>query len=176
MAIEMTHQELLQDFRDFAVTASSADELMEYICQNLHEKLIRYNWVGFYIVNDEQDALRVGPFVGSFSHPGDGPGARIPFSEGLCGAAATSRESVVVNDVTKDPRYVAGSNMVKSEIVVPIFAGDSFAAELDVNSYFENSFDKPEQEFVESCAAIVGNYMQKQRTAHLNSLAMSLAN
>src|SRR5271168_3888760 len=105
------HEELLQEFQEFARTAPSAKAVMERIAQRLHEKMTRYNWVGFYLV-DPADAgvLLVGPFVGSFT-----PNARIPVSTGLCGAAASSGRSVVVQDVTKDSRYLAGSALVKSE-------------------------------------------------------------
>ncbi len=151
------HEELLQEFQDFARTASTAKPLMQHIAQRLHEKTARYNWVGFYLV-DPADAgiLLIGPFVGSFT-----PNARIPLDRGLCGAAATSGQTVVVDDVSKDPRYLSGSSMVHSEIVVPIFVKNQLAAELDIESYFTGTFNKEEQEFVEACAAVVGGYLGK---------------
>jgi L-methionine (R)-S-oxide reductase len=151
------HGELLKEFQDFARTAPTVKALMERMAQRLHEKMTRYNWVGFYLVDPaDSGILLVGPFVGSFT-----PNARIPLDRGLCGAAATTRQSVVVDDVSKDPRYLSGSPMVNSEIVVPIFVKGSLAAELDIESYFASTFDKPEQHFVEACAAIVGEYMGK---------------
>ncbi len=148
-------EELLRDFQGFAATASTVKSLMEHISQRLHEKMTRYNWVGFYLV-DPADAgiLLVGPFVGSFT-----PNARIPLNTGLCGAAATSRQTVVVHDVSKDPRYLSGSPMVKCEIVVPIVVKNTLAAELDIESYFAGTFTKADQEFVEACASIVGKYL-----------------
>jgi L-methionine (R)-S-oxide reductase len=77
----------------------------------------------------------------------------------LCGLAATSKQVVVVQDVSKDPRYLAGSSMVKSEIVVPLFVGKKLAAELDIESYFADTFTKPEQEFVEACGAVITNFL-----------------
>jgi L-methionine (R)-S-oxide reductase len=155
----VTHaqEELLGEFQDFARTAPAAKAVMEHISQRLHEQMARYNWVGFYLV-DPQDPgiLRVGPFVGSFT-----PNARIPLDTGLCGAAATSRQTVVVQDVSSDPRYLPGSTMVNSEIVVPILVKNHLAAELDVESYFAGTFDKAEQDFVEACAAVVGKYLAK---------------
>jgi len=153
----LVHEELLQEFQDFARTAPTAKDVMERIAQRLHEKMARYNWVGFYLV-DPADAgvLLVGPFVGSFT-----PNARIPLGTGLCGAAASSGLTVVVDDVAKDPRYLAGSSLVKCEIVVPIFVKNKLAAELDVESYFASAFNKAEQEFIEGCAAVVGKYLGK---------------
>ena len=153
----------MREFQDFAKTAATAQLVMERISQRLHEKMTRYNWVGFYLV-DPADAgvLLVGPFVGSFT-----PNARIPVSTGLCGAAASSGRSVVVQDVTKDSRYLAGSALVKSEVVVPILVKNKLEAELDIESYFEGTFTKPEQDFVEACARIVGEYLSKHQAAKL---------
>ncbi len=151
------HKELLREFEEFAATAATVKSLIEFIAKRLHEKKTHYNWVGFYLV-DPADAgfLLVGPFVGSFT-----PHARIPLNSGLCGAAATTGQVVVLQDVTKDPRYLAGSALVKSEIVVPIFVKKKLAAELDVESYFANTFVKTEQDFAEACAVVVGNYLAK---------------
>jgi L-methionine (R)-S-oxide reductase len=145
------HEELLQEFRDFAKTAPTAHAIMERIAQRLHEKMTRYNWVGFYLVDPtDSGVLLVGPFVGSFT-----PNARIPLNTGLCGAAATSGQTVVVDDVSKDPRYLAGSPLVKCEIVVPMFVKKKLVGEFDVESYFTGTFTKPEQDFVEACTALV---------------------
>ncbi|MGB9432046.1 MAG: GAF domain-containing protein [Candidatus Acidiferrum sp.] len=148
-------KELLQDFQTHAMSAPTAQSLMERIAKGLHEKMTRYNWAGFYLV-DPADAgyLIVGPFVGSFT-----PNARFPLSTGLCGAAAISGKVVVVQDVSTDPRYLAGSPLVKSEIVVPIYANKKLAAELDIESYFADTFTPPEQEFVQACANVVANYL-----------------
>src|SRR5271156_7254509 len=140
----LAHEELLKEFQDFARTAPTAESVMERIAQRLHEKMTRYNWVGFYLVDPaDPGVLLIGPFVGSFT-----PNARIPLSSGLCGAAASSGQTVVVDDVKKDPRYLAGSPMVNSEIVVPIFVKGKLVAELDIESYFSNTFSGAEAEFV----------------------------
>jgi L-methionine (R)-S-oxide reductase len=79
--------------------------------------------VGFYVVDPaDLGILLVGPHGGGFT-----PNARIPLDTGLCGAAARAGQSLVVDDVSKDPRYLAGSPLVKSEIVVPIFVKNQLA-------------------------------------------------
>lgn len=151
------HSEVLQELQKYAATATTSKAMMEWIAKRLHEKLTRYNWVGFYLVDpDDPGYLVVGPFAGSFT-----PNARIPLSNGLCGAAATSGKVVVAQDVTKDVRYLPGTSMVKSEIVVPIFLNKKLAAELDVESYFANTFTRDEQEFVETCAGVVAKQLAK---------------
>lgn len=149
------HRELLQELQKVAQTAPTVASLMEQIAKRLHEKMTRYNWVGFYLVDPADPGyLMVGPFAGSFT-----PNARIPLNTGLCGAAATSGQVVVVQDVSKDSRYLSGSSLVKSEIVVPILVQRKLAAELDIESYFADSFPKSEQEFVEACSNLVADYL-----------------
>lgn len=150
-------RELLREFEAFALTAPTTSALMERMAQRLHEKMTRYDWAGFYLVDPADSGyLIVGPFVGSFT-----PNARIPLNTGLCGAAATSGKVVIVDNVATDPRYLAGSSLVKSEIVVPIYVDRKLAAELDIESYFAGTFTKMEQEFVEACANVAGKYMGK---------------
>lgn len=154
----LVHSEVLEELQEFANTASTVQSIMDHMSVRLHEKMTRYNWVGFYLVDPENhDVLLIGPYVGSFA-----PNNRIPLNTGLCGAAASGGCTVVVQDVSKDSRYLAGSPLVKSEIVVPIFVKDKLVAELDIESYFENTFTKPEQDFIEACAGIVVKYLSKR--------------
>lgn len=149
------HDAILREFQKFALTAATATSVMERICHSLHEKMSRYNWVGFYLIDPkDSNMLEVGPYVGSFT-----PNARIPLDTGLCGACASTGQTVIVHDVTADPRYLPGSSMVKSEIVVPIFAKKKLAGELDIESYFANTFTAEEREFAEACAKIVGEVL-----------------
>ncbi len=153
------HKELLNEFQSYALTAPTVQSLMERIAKRLHERMTRYNWAGFYLVDPTDSGyLIVGPFAGSFT-----PNARIPLNTGLCGAAASSGQVVVVQDVSKDPRYLAGSNLVKSEIVVPIYGNKKLAAELDIESYFADTFTKSEQEFVRACANVIADYLAKEK-------------
>ena len=151
------HKELLREFEQLVLSAVSQEALMQRMTDRLHEEVSRYNWVGFYLIaKDDPGILVVGPHTGSFT-----PNFRIPLDRGLCGAAASSGKTVVVNDVSKDPRYLAGSDLVKSEVVVPIFANKKLVGELDVESYFVGTFNPEECKFVEACAALVAKYFEK---------------
>jgi len=151
------HKDILREFEGLATSAAGSDALMKQICDRLHELMPRYNWVGFYRIDKTNlNVLSVGAHTGSFS-----PNASIPLDRGLCGAAATSGTTIVVNDVSKDPRYLSGSDLVKAEVVVPMFVGKKLVGELDVESYFLGTFTPKEQEFVEACAAIVTRYMER---------------
>jgi L-methionine (R)-S-oxide reductase len=153
----VVQKELLQEFQSFASGAPTVQAVMERIAKRLHEKMTRYNWVGFYLIDPANSGfLIVGPYAGSFT-----PNVRIPLNTGLCGAAASSGQTIVVQDVSTDPRYLAGSPLVKSEIVAPIFVNKKIAAELDIESYFTDTFNKSEQEFVEGCANVIANFLAK---------------
>jgi GAF domain-containing protein len=102
--------------------------------------------------------LVLGPFVGP-----DTPHKRIPLNQGICGAAASSGETVIVDDVNSDPRYLACSIETKSEIVVPVYVDGKVAGELDIDSHQPAAFRGDDQKLVEACAALVGKYMERKR-------------
>jgi GAF domain-containing protein len=88
------------------------------------------------------------------------PHTRIPLNQGICGAAASSGQTVVVDDVSKDPRYLACSLETKSEIVVPIFVRGRVVGELDIDSHFPAAFAREDQELIQHCAMLVGKKME----------------
>jgi L-methionine (R)-S-oxide reductase len=140
-------------------TARGADHLMEGIARLLHEKMLKYNWVGFYMLEPGANPpmLALGHFQGAMT-----PHTRIPLNQGICGAAASSGRTIVVDDVASDPRYLACSLETKSEIVVPIFARGNVAGELDIDSHLAAAFGPEDRELVEYCAEIVGKRLQRK--------------
>ena len=147
---------IISELTKLAAGASSADALMDSIVSLLHEKLTRYNWVGFYMI-DPHDAnmLVLGPFRGSMT-----PHTRIPLNQGICGAAASSGQTVVVDDVNNDARYLACSLETKSEIVVPVFANGKVVGELDIDSHFLAVFGPDDRKLCEHAAVLVGKYLE----------------
>ncbi len=150
------HQELLKDFGYFSQSVRTVDALMVHIVEQLHGTMTRYNWVGFYRFEKSSGQLLLETHVGSFD-----PRERISVDKGLCGAAVTTARTVVANNVAEDPRYILGSELVKSEMVVPVFVKKQVYGAIDVNSYFLNTFVKEDQAFIEDCAALVGGYLEK---------------
>jgi len=153
--------DLMRNVDALAQQASSADGLMTAIAQLLHEKLLKYNWVGFYML--EKDAvppmLVLGPFQGTMT-----PHTRIPLHQGICGAAASTGKTVVVDDVSADPRYLACSLETKSEIVVPVFVRGQVVGELDIDSHFPAAFGAEDRRLCEYAAKILGAWMETHRT------------
>jgi L-methionine (R)-S-oxide reductase len=140
-----------------AVKAVSATELMKAIVKLLHENLLKYNWVGFYILEREsnEDILILGPFRGTMT-----PHTRIPLNQGICGAAASTGKTVVVDDVSTDSRYLACSLETKSEIVVPVFVNGKVVGELDIDSHFLAAFAAEDRRLCEHAAGVLGRWME----------------
>src|SRR5262249_10911689 len=152
-----THSDLLRQVEDLAAYASDTKTLMQRISDHVHSVMPRYNNISFRFIDEADPGMLIlGPYTGSFT-----PQLRIPFGKGLCGTAAVTEKTVVVNSVAEDSRYVQASAMVKSEIVVPIFVRKKFAATIDIQSYFADTFKDPnDRSFVESCAGVVAKFME----------------
>ena len=147
---------LILELNGLAVTAASGEALMKDIVTLLHGKLTKYNWVGFYLLEKEgdHDILVLGPFKGTMT-----PHTRIPLNQGICGAAASSGMTIVINDVASDPRYLACSLETKSEIVVPIFVHGKVIGELDIDSHFLAAFGPADRKHCEHAAAVLGKFL-----------------
>lgn len=142
-----------------ARTSTSSQELMDRICKKLNERMLKYNWVGFYMIDPaDADALILGPFIGAMT-----PHTRIRLNEGICGAAASQGATVVVDDVSKDSRYLACSIETKSEIVVPVFVNKKVVGELDIDSHFLAAFGPEDRDLTEHCARVTGEFMERER-------------
>jgi GAF domain-containing protein len=139
--------------------AGSVEDLMWEIVKLLHDRMLKYNWVGFYMLETSPvmhpRVLVLGPFQGAMT-----PHTRIPLNQGICGAAASSGKTIVVDDVRKDSRYLACTIETKSEIVVPVFVRGSVAGELDIDSHFPAAFGPEDRELVEYCAYLVGKQLE----------------
>lgn len=151
-------EEVRKEVNRLNSAAKTADQLMEGITLLLHEKMLKYNWIGFYMLEPgaSPPVLVLGHYQGAMT-----PHTRIHLNQGICGAAASSGKTVIVDDVKSDSRYLACSIETKSEIVVPIFVGGKVAGELDIDSHFQAAFAFEDQELVEYCAQLVGKRLER---------------
>jgi L-methionine (R)-S-oxide reductase len=149
--------DLIPALDSLAISSTTTDAFMKGIVALLHEKLTRYNWVGFYMLekDGDQDVLVLGPFKGTMT-----PHTRIPLNQGICGAAAATGKTVVVDDVNADARYLACSIETKSEIVVPVFVHGKVAGELDIDSHFLAAFGPEDRKLCEHAAALLGKFLE----------------
>jgi L-methionine (R)-S-oxide reductase len=155
-------EEVLQEIDRLDQAAGSVEDFMWEIVKLLHDRMLKYNWVGFYMLEEEKSSaqprmLVLGPFQGAMT-----PHTRIPLNQGICGGAASSGTTVVVDDVSKDSRYLACSLETKSEIVAPMFVKGKVVGELDIDSHFPAAFHGEDRLLVEHCAQVVGKFMEKR--------------
>lgn len=153
-------EEIRNELSELAQAAPTAQELMKAMARLLHDRMLKYNWVGFYLLEPgaQPPVLVLGAFEGAMT-----PHTRIPLNQGICGAAASSGQTVVVDDVSKDPRYLACSLETKSEIVVPVFVNGKVVGELDIDSHFPSAFTPEHQDLVQHCAMLVGKKLETSR-------------
>ena len=102
------------------------------------EYLPNTNWVGFYIVDKEQNNLVLGPFQGKVAC------TRIPFNKGVCGHCYTTKEAIYVKDVQQFPGHIACDSATNSELVIPIIQNNEVVALLDIDSIEFDRFSPEE--------------------------------
>jgi L-methionine (R)-S-oxide reductase len=115
-----------------------------------------FNWTGFYLLRG--DVLEVGPYVGPETQH-----TRIDLHTGICGAAASQKKTVIVDDVNSDPRFLACSLSTRSEIVVPLMDGDTCLGEIDIDSNNPKNFTQPDRRMLESIAKVIVERLKRIR-------------
>lgn len=144
----MSNEQLVVAVSRMASTAADARSLMAETVAFLRRERPHYNWVGIYLL--EGDELVLGSFVGKPT-----PHARIPLNKGICGAAASTGKTVIVDDVNSDPRYLACSLETRSEIVVPIIRDGHVLGEIDIDSDAPAAFTDDDRALLEGVAKVL---------------------
>ena len=142
----MRDEQVLKDIEHAAGGDADPTALMDAVVATLKARMPDYTWVGIYLMDG--DELVLGPYRGKPS-----PHTRIPLGQGICGAAATEKQTIIVDDVNADPRYLACSVETRSEIVVPILDGHRVLGELDIDSDRPAAFGGADRELLEQVAA-----------------------
>jgi L-methionine (R)-S-oxide reductase len=128
---------------------AEADEVLRRVVELLHDRFTHYSWVGIYLI--EGGDLVLGPWKG----PQATEHARIPIGEGICGAAAATGRTEVVDDVNADARYLACFPSTRSEIVVPISYEGRVVGEVDIDSDAPAAFGEADRAFLERVALLI---------------------
>lgn len=143
-----TYDDVLDELKRTIDGAPTHTDAMEQTVAALKARMPDYSWVGIYLLDGQELAL--GPFCGLPS-----PHQRIPLNKGICGAAASQGETIVVDDVNADPRYLACSLNTRSEIVVPIKRGDNVLGEIDIDSDKPAAFTAADRDLLEQTASLL---------------------
>lgn len=137
---------LIEDESNTIANLSNASAL-------LNQFLDRINWVGFYLTDEKQNELVLGPFQGLPAC------VRIPFGKGVCGTSASERKTMRVRDVHEFPGHIACDAASQSEIVIPMIKNDKVIGVLDIDSPEKDRFDEVDQAHLEEFVDILLQYV-----------------
>jgi L-methionine (R)-S-oxide reductase len=148
----VSRHSLLTDIETLAAVNSDREEFLLKSAQAINRHFPHYNWIGFYFLKDGK--LHVGPYIGKPT-----PHTVIDLDRGICGAAFSQGETIIVDDVNADPRFLACSLETRSEIVVPIRAGGELIGELDIDSDKKSAFGDDDKILMEQVAILIGEIL-----------------
>jgi L-methionine (R)-S-oxide reductase len=148
----VSHSGALEAIDRIVNRGGEADEVLRAVVDVLHDQFDDYSWVGIYVV--EGNDLVLGPWKG----PEATEHVRIPVGQGICGAAAATGRTEVVDDVNADPRYLSCFPSTRSEIVVPIAHEGRVVGEIDIDSDRPAAFGQDDRALLERVALLVSPY------------------
>lgn len=114
------------------------------------------NWVGFYLSDEQQEQLLLGPFQGLPAC------TRIRFGKGVCGTAAQNQETQRIADVQQFAGHIACDANSRSELVVPIVVDQRVVGVLDIDAPIPNRFQFEDQQFIEAVCQKICTYLKKE--------------
>jgi len=132
---------------DAVLTRLAGRAALSEVCRYLAHEFSHYPWIGVYRVDGETLVLE------GWEGPEATEHTRIPISQGICGQAAREGHTVIVDDVSASPDYLACFLSTRSEIVVPIRDGPTVIGEIDVDGNAVRAFDASDRGFLERVAA-----------------------
>ncbi|MFQ5603502.1 MAG: type II 3-dehydroquinate dehydratase [bacterium] len=132
------------------LTIRDFDQILKEAVKLLKDRFPKYSWVGIYLVQGPELVLH--NYLGKPT-----PHRRIPIGKGICGAAVAEKQTILVQDVNADPRYLACSLETQSEMVVPIWKGKSIVGEIDIDSDLRDIFHDGDREILEKCAGMLSD-------------------
>jgi L-methionine (R)-S-oxide reductase len=127
------------------------DKATQEVCRKLRAAVPHFNWVGVYMIEGDDTLVLKG-----WDGPAPTEHVRIPIGQGICGLAAREARTIVVDDVNKDPRYLACFLNTRSEIVVPIFSSGKVVGEIDIDSDKPAAFTPADRKLLEAVAEELG--------------------
>ncbi len=138
---KVSYDALAERLEKIIGSGSQKKAITDFVCRELR-KIPHYSWVGIYEVQGADLLLT------SWSGPSATQHVRIPVGQGICGAAITAKDTVVVPDVNADPRYLACFLNTASEMVVPIVRDGAAIAEIDIDSDQTDAFHAADRDFL----------------------------
>ena len=151
-----SRRQLVDDIRTAIADKPTETDILRTAARLIDAFSEGYNWTGFYVMRG--DVLEVGPYIGP-----ETPHTRIELNQGICGAAASEKKSIIVDDVRDDPRFLACAPTTRSELVAPLMDGDRCMGEIDIDSNQPGFFSAEDREMLEAIAAVIVRRLKEIR-------------
>lgn len=142
------YNEIFKQLKYFIVSTDKLVSSLSNFVAIIKASFNKISWIGFYIA--ENDKLFLGPFQGQSAC------TEINFGKGVCGSAAQTKSTLIVDDVSQFPNHITCDSKSKSEIVIPIIIGGNVWGVLDIDSYYLASFSEVDKNYLE----IFVNYLK----------------
>ena len=146
----------LQDLRDDGFLS---DALLRRAVKDIAAADERFDWVGVYLVNSEENVVWLHNYVGRPT-----PHSKIPVGEGVCGTAVSTGENANVPDVSAVDHYIVCDPRVKSEMVVLIRGGDEIFGLIDLDSRTTDAFTDEDSAAVQMVADKLAEQLAQERS------------
>ena len=148
--------ELIMDLQQMRDEGHLSDALMRQAVRRISKADPRFDWVGVYLLNEEENELWLHNYVGAPTEH-----AKIPVGTGICGMAVAEKGNIIVADVSEVEHYLACDPDVQSEMVVLIRAGDEIFGQIDIDSSDKDAFNEED----EAAVAVVAEKLAEQLAA-----------
>lgn len=150
--------ELVKRLQEMREEGYLSDAIMREAVKKIAASDDRYDWVGIYLFNAEENMLWLHNYVGKPTEH-----AKIAVGEGVCGTAVAERANQNVPDVTKIANYLACSPETRSELVVLIRAGDEILGQIDIDSDQVGAFTEADEREVQAVADKLAEVLMAER-------------
>lgn len=145
----------LQEMRDGGYLS---DAMLREAVTEIHGSDERYDWVGVYLLDPEENVIWLHNYVGEPTEH-----ARIPVGQGVCGTAVAEKMNQNVPDVTAIDNYLACNPQTRSEMVILIRAGDEVLGQIDLDSHTPEAFQAADEEAVQLVADKLAEVLMAER-------------
>ena len=146
--IDLRRTELIENLKKTLRDKTTEKDILQTAVELIDSFSDRFNWTGFYMLRG--DMLEVGPYIGPVTEH-----TKITLNKGICGAAASQKKTIIVDDVNAEPRFLACSISTSSEIVVPLMDGETCLGEIDIDSNTPSAFTEDDENMLKAIAELV---------------------
>jgi L-methionine (R)-S-oxide reductase len=149
---------LLKRLQEMRESGYLSDAILREAVKTIKTSDDRYDWVGAYLLNPDENVLWLHNYVGEGTEH-----ARINVGEGVCGTAVAEKKNQNIPDVSKIENYLSCSPRVKSELVVLIRASDEILGQIDIDSHKAAAFSSEDEEAIGAVADKLAEVIMAER-------------